>query len=198
VTAPGDADSHVHDAHLVARCLQGDEAAWQELLVRHRPLVLAIARRSGLGPEAAEDVYQGTCVTLLERLELVRDHRSLAAWIATTAARRCWRLRRARRFDVAEQAMEAPGAPRAGSPPAPDVAFREAVERQAVADAVASMREPCRTLLRRMFVDEVPYAQLAAELGLAVGSIGVYRRRCLDRLRAQLAAAGWLPGDSDS
>jgi RNA polymerase sigma factor (sigma-70 family) len=183
-----DAERHEHDAALVSRCLAGDDAAWEELLVRHRPLVLAIARRSGLGAEAAEDVYQATCVTLLQRLELLRDHRSLAAWIATTTARSCWKLRRADRGTAASE-------PESGIL-APDAAFAEEREREGVREALDGLREPCRTLLRRLFLDEAPYGDVASELGLALGSIGVYRRRCLDRLRARLVAAGWLKEDS--
>ena len=173
----------------------GDTAAWAELLVRHRPLIMAIARRNGLTGEAAEDLYQSTCLTMLERLDLLRDHRSLAAWVATTAARKAWKARADRRdVPLVELASQAPS---------PEREFADAAEQAAVRDALSRMKEPCRTLLRRMFVDDVPYQSLAKELGLAVGSIGVYRRRCLDRLRKDLHASGWrgpaaLPDGADS
>jgi DNA-directed RNA polymerase specialized sigma24 family protein len=37
-----------------------------------------------------------------------------------------------------------------------------------------------------------PYAEVAAELGLAVGSIGFTRQKCLERLRRQLEDMGFL------
>lgn len=46
---------------------------------------MAIAHRNGLRGDLAEELYQSTCVTLLQRLDLLCDHQSLAAWIATTA-----------------------------------------------------------------------------------------------------------------
>lgn len=185
-SAGGTAPSrHEEDAALVARCLAGEQAAWDQLLVRHRPLVLAVARRCGLGPDEAEDVFQSTCVTLLERLELLRDHRSLAAWVATTTARKCWRLRgRPRDAELRDPGLAAPSRP--------EVEFVAAAEREAVRGALESLGEPCRTLLAALFVEERPYGEVARDLGLAVGSIGVYRRRCLDRLRRILERGGWL------
>jgi DNA-directed RNA polymerase specialized sigma24 family protein len=37
-----------------------------------------------------------------------------------------------------------------------------------------------------------PYADVAKELGLAVGSIGFTRQKCMDRLRRQLDILGFL------
>ncbi len=176
-------DPHARDADLVARSLAGDGEAWAELLTRHQPLIHSIARRHRLSPEAAEDLVQTTCVIMLERLELLRDHRSLSAWIATTATRACWRAGRAR--------GEAELPDLAGGGPDPETAFRDAALRQAIADALETIGEPCRTLLRDLFADDASYDDLAVRLGLAVGSIGVYRRRCLTRLRHALASQGW-------
>ena len=43
-----------------------------------------------------------------------------------------------------------------------------------------------RKLLTLLIKDPpIPYAEISAELGIAVGSIGPTRRRCLDKLRRQ-------------
>ena len=120
--SPADPLRHAHDARLGARCLEGDDEAWTELLQRHRPLVLAIAHRNGLRGDLAEALYQATCVTLLQRLDLLRDHQSLAAWIATTAARKAWRVRRAARSCVSPEGEQASAAP------SPSVEFASAAE----------------------------------------------------------------------
>lgn len=167
---------------LVPRCLQGDGGAWAELLTRHRPLIMTIARRHGILGEAAEDLYQETCLTMLERLVLLRDHESLAAWIATTATRKCWRR---------EPRSEGEPEMLADERPSPHRAFEQASREEAVRRAMGELREPCRTILAALFEEDVPYDRLARRLGLSVGSIGVYRRRCLDRLRERLRARGW-------
>jgi DNA-directed RNA polymerase specialized sigma24 family protein len=44
-----------------------------------------------------------------------------------------------------------------------------------------------------LFFDEParPYQEIAAELGIAVGSIGFIRQRCLERLRKRLLETGF-------
>jgi RNA polymerase sigma factor (sigma-70 family) len=177
------------DATLVAASLAGDQSAWAQLLTRHRPLVLAVARRCGMAGDDLEDVYQSVCLTLLERLDLLRDHRSLAAWVATTTARRCWRLRAARPETALPEGRDpAPG---------PEEVFAVEAQRSAVQEALAAMPEPCATLLRLIFVEDRSYREVARRLGLAVGSIGVYRQRCLERLRVQLHATRGRGGEGD-
>jgi len=148
--------------------------------------VISIAARHGLRGDAAEDIYQATCVTLLERLELLRDHRSLAAWVATTVARKCWR-RRAER-GLAELPVDQPS-----DAPLLETALVDARQMDAVRQALEEIPEPCRSLLRQLFVEELAHADVARRHGIAAGSVGVYRRRCLDRLATRLRARGWLP-----
>ncbi|NUQ98128.1 MAG: sigma-70 family RNA polymerase sigma factor, partial [Streptomyces sp.] len=49
----------------------------------------------------------------------------------------------------------------------------------------------CRQLLRVLMASPPPsYQEVSAALGIAVGSIGPLRQRCLRRLRARLEARG--------
>lgn len=180
-------DRHAVDAQLVGRCLAGDGSAWERLLLRHRPLMWSIARRNGLTPDEAEEVCQSVSLVMLERLELLQDHRSLAAWVATTTARQCWRRRRRVRLETPGPDPDAT----VGPAPTPHDEFLAAAEREVVQRALAGLGERCRTLLTLLFVDGWTHARVAERLGLALGSIGVYRRRCLDRLARRLAAEGW-------
>ena len=51
--------------------------------------------------------------------------------------------------------------------------------------------ERCRQLLRILMASPKPgYQEVSAALGIAVGSIGPLRQRCLRRLRARLEARG--------
>ena len=51
----------------------------------------------------------------------------------------------------------------------------------------------CQQLVRMLFFEEParPYQEVARELGIAPGSIGFIRQRCLDRLREKLLEAGF-------
>ena len=50
----------------------------------------------------------------------------------------------------------------------------------------------CRQLIHMLFFEEParPYQEVAEALGIATGSIGFIRQRCLDRLRKNLIDAG--------
>jgi DNA-directed RNA polymerase specialized sigma24 family protein len=60
-------------------------------------------------------------------------------------------------------------------------------------DAQASLSPQCRRLIEMLFYESPsrPYEEVAAALGLAKGSIGFTRRRCLESLRKHLERAGF-------
>src|SRR6266478_1814936 len=67
-------------------------------------------------------------------------------------------------------------------------------EEQMLREAMASLTPQCRKLVDLLFFETParPYADVARELGLAVGSIGFTRQKCMDRLRRQLDILGFL------
>ena len=60
-------------------------------------------------------------------------------------------------------------------------------------DAIAGLAPRCRQLVEILFFEEQPrpYAAIAAELGVAVGSIGFIRQKCIERLRRRLEEMGF-------
>ena len=73
------------DAELVARCRDGDHAAWEALVDRYARYVHAIiVRVYRLGPDDAEDVFQEVFARIFERLGTLRDVDALRPWIAQT------------------------------------------------------------------------------------------------------------------
>ena len=70
----------------------------------------------------------------------------------------------------------------------------EQVEReQMLRDATASLPPRCQEMIRLLFFLEPPlaYSEVAKRLGLATGSIGFIRGRCLKRLRNALQQMGF-------
>lgn len=184
MTSPSDPD-------LVQRCLEGEEPAWHALTDRYADLVYGIARQCGLQPDDAGDVAQEVFVALLRSLARIRDRDRLAGWIARTARREAWRHARRRRR-VQERDASAPLV--TGAEPLPDEALQALEEEHAVRVAYGTLGERCRRLLDALFFQpDRPYAQIAEEQGMAVGSIGPTRRRCLEQLKAALAAEGIAP-----
>jgi RNA polymerase sigma factor (sigma-70 family) len=71
--------------------------------------------------------------------------------------------------------------------------LRQAEQEQSLRQAMSELPPRCRQLVHMLFFDEParPYQEIAAELGIAVGSIGFIRQRCLERLRKRLLETGF-------
>jgi RNA polymerase sigma factor (sigma-70 family) len=76
------------DSELVGRCLQGDDAAWSQLIGRYQRLVYSVAHALCSDPDDAADVFQATCLDLYKGLPLLRDVKALPAWLITVTRRR--------------------------------------------------------------------------------------------------------------
>jgi RNA polymerase sigma factor (sigma-70 family) len=179
-----------NDEALVQACLAGEEAAWEALIHKYKRLIYSIPFRYGATPDDAADIFQAVCVELYQELPKLRKVESLRSWLMTVAARQSlrWKNRRAR-----TQGEELSGHEESDplAPAGPE--WSAALERtQIVGEALARLSERCQTLIRRLFYDDPPqpYEELARELGLATGSIGFNRGRCLDKLRKALVELG--------
>lgn len=89
--------------------------------------------------------------------------------------------------DSDEQLLELSTEPRT------DLLLRQAEEEQALREAISGLPPRCRELIRMLFFEEPAreYREAAASLGIAVGSIGFIRQRCLEKLRRRLAEMGF-------
>jgi RNA polymerase sigma factor (sigma-70 family) len=175
------------DQDLIRRCRNGDVGAWRRLLARYERLVFSIPRRYGLSREDAADITQLAFTILFQSLDDLPEDSSLGAWLTTVARRHTWRLLDRNRREAAVER----GDPSEGSTPlGNDVT--EDVERWELTQwldyGLSLVGKPCRDLLSALYLEpEQPsYAQVAARLGMAVGSIGPTRIRCLKRLRQVL------------
>lgn len=172
---------------------ENDAEAWARLTERYTRLLWAIALSHGLTGGDAEDVVQTTWLRLVERIDGIREPARAGAWLATVARRESLRTVRRRRREVALERLPdpRPGDLTAGARPAPDPACLTAERerlRQVVA-AFSALPERCRRLLRLLAAGPSGYAEVAAALGIPVGSVGPTRGRCLatlDRLIGNL------------
>ena len=161
---------------------------------------LGVEAGCGLNKDAdAHDAVQMTWLRLVENLDRISDPERLAAWLATTARRECLQLlRKARRNRIDAGANALDDVADAGAPIDADLLLDE--RDRALWRAVASVSERCQRLLRVLMASPPPaYKEVAAALGMSIGTIGPTRQRCLDRLRqvvrADVNLAGQLGGD---
>jgi RNA polymerase sigma factor (sigma-70 family) len=169
---------------LVARVGDGDQEAWDELIERYAPLVWSICVRYQLSRPDCDDVGQSVWLLLMEQIGNLREPAALPGWLATTTKRESLRvLRAARRHDHAglppEDRMP---------PDTPDSMIEQDIikaERDAALRAAFAELPPvCHELLSMLISDPAPaYAEVSVRLGMAIGSIGPTRARCLERLR---------------
>lgn len=178
------------DDRLVAACLEGDERAWNALLDKYKRLIYSIALRYHASPDDAADIFQSVCLDLFSELSRVRQAAALRGWLitVTTHAALRWRRRSARRDQVERPDLDA-GEIGETLPTAED--DREALERaQEMREAIARLPERCQAMIRMLFFEDPPrpYNEVAASLGLATGSIGFIRGRCLEKLKKAVTA----------
>lgn len=181
------------DADLVRACLDGDEEAWAALIERYKRLLYSVLLRYGTSPEDAADLFQAVCVELYTELPRLRKVDSLRSWLITVATHQAfhWKKRHRRRLEregteLDEQTAEA------ATPPAPD-GLEELERAHLLQEGMARLTPRCRELVRLLFFRDppLPYDALARELGLATGSIGFIRGRCLQKLGRELTALGF-------
>jgi RNA polymerase sigma factor (sigma-70 family) len=180
---------------LVGRASRGDQDAWYELVDRYAPLVYTICTRYRLSNHDIEDVGQNVWLLLVEQLGKLREPAALPGWLATTTARECLRV-----------VTAASKAERLGTGLDDSVLFVDdavidgeilvAERNAALRAAFAELPPRCQQLLS-MLISDPPhsYAEIHAELGIPVGSIGPQRARCLERMRRSSALAALGEGE---
>lgn len=170
----------------MSECLRGNQDAWAGLIEKYKNLIFSIPIKRGLSREDAADVFQRVCLLLLADLASLRDPQALPLWLIRVTSHECSRWTRQERAQAAAAGAEQREA--AGSEPAPDELLAQLAEEQHLREALLSLSPRCRELIRMLFFEPEarPYQDVASRLGLATGSIGFIRARCLERLRRQL------------
>jgi RNA polymerase sigma factor (sigma-70 family) len=180
------------DEDLVEECLRGNEQAWAAVVDKYSNLVYSAPLKYRLPQEDAADVYQDVWVDLVGELKNLRKPGSLGGWLIAVATHKSYRLKR-RRNRIPEQ----PSSPLDPEPVSSDPLFpewKECVERsQILRDCIARLPDRCRRMVHLLFYQRpaLPYAEVARQFGLAEGSIGFIRGRCLERLRGSLEREGF-------
>lgn len=181
------------DERLVRECLDGSQEAWSTLINRYKRLIYSIPFRYGATPEDAADIFQAVCIELLSDLATVRKVESLRSWIISVTIHKSFRWKQQKKDDVELDGLEEEGpAVAVTSTPIPE--WLESTERaQKVREAITRLKPRCAEMIRLLFFEEppIPYQEVARRLGLATGSIGFIRGRCLGQMQKILAKMGF-------
>ena len=175
------------DAELVAACRHGDENAWNDLVDRYQRLIITVPRRAGLSEEQAADVLQEVFLTLLEKLDDIKQPEKIRSWIVTTAKFKTWGMIRGKKgiyLPESEEEMEAEMAKLPDAAPLADERLIELEEQHLIRTALKRLEDKCQTILSMIYLREraATYAEVAREIGVGETSISPLRARCLKKL----------------
>ena len=181
---------------LVQAAADGDAAAWKALVEGLSPLVWSVVRAHRLSDADAHEVYQTAWFRFAQNLGRIREPGKAGAWLASTARHECLKvIRSAQRLTLTDDPRLLDRVSEDGTP---EQSLLDSEEAAAQSERVRrlwqefeELGERCRQLLRVLMATPPPsYQDVSAALGIAVGSIGPLRQRCLRRLRARLEARG--------
>jgi RNA polymerase sigma-70 factor, ECF subfamily len=177
-------------ASLLQRLRQSAAAdAWVRFVKLYTPLLFFWARRLGLGHQDAADLVQDVFATLVQKLpgfEYDRD-RGFRNWLRTVLVNK-WRdicRRKAVVIAGGDEALAELAAPedRDGFGAAE---YRQHLVKRALELMQAEFSTKMWKAVWEHLVNDRPATEVAAELGIAVGTVYVAKSRVLSRLREEL------------
>lgn len=173
------------DADLVRRTTRGELTAFEELVDRHRPVVVRVA--AGIvGPEDAEDVSQDAFLRAFHRLERFRGEAPFRSWLLRITHNAALdHLARRRPEPVDPQTFDA-SAESSARPPAERLEVRERIER--LQRKLHGLSYEHRAVLVLRDAEGLSYEEIAditdSPLGTVKGRLHRARREFIAMLRA--------------
>jgi len=195
------------DSALVARCLDGDREAFDQLIDRFSSMAYMLAYRHLGDREEAMDLTQDVFLQIYRKLSSFRGHSSLKTWIHRIVVnmaynkRKHWRVRK-RNLTLS---LDAPVASRESDPngatlkdrvPDDSASPAERAERvdreQRLKLILASLPPLHRSILILRDMQELSYDEIADLLQIPVGTVKSRLSRARNELRQQLKREEWI------
>ena len=183
------------DAALVARCQQGDAAAFDQLVLRHQRRVFAVAWRLLGQYHEANDVAQDAFVRAWRAIGTFRGEAQFSTWLLGIVAnlcrnrRRWWALRARWTPASLDEASGPDGAPAlqiADTAPGPAAEALTGELRAHLLAALAMLDDTSRAVVVLRDMEGLSYAEIAQVLRCRVGTVKSRLNRARARLQARL------------
>jgi RNA polymerase sigma factor (sigma-70 family) len=172
------------EASLRRIALVQDRAAFERLFAHFAPRIKSYLMRGGATAQQAEDLAQEAMLTVWRKAALFDPARAAAAtWIFTIARNlRIDLIRRERHpgFDPADPGLMP------GEATLADADVEALQDSQAVQTAMRTLPPDQADVIALFFFSDKPHSEIAAELGIPLGTVKSRLRLAMTRLRAQL------------
>jgi RNA polymerase sigma factor (sigma-70 family) len=176
--------SKVQWAELIGRVSShGDRDAFKALFEHFAPRIKGFLLRTGCSVEEAEDVAQNTMIAVWRKADQFDPTTTgAAAWIFTIARNlRIDSARRAARDGRVGQDMDLEYEPDPGVPA--DLVMSRVEDAARITSAIEKLSADQSRVIRMSFIEERPHTEIAAALGIPLGTVKSRIRLAMKRLR---------------
>jgi RNA polymerase sigma-70 factor, ECF subfamily len=173
------------DLALVERCRAGNDAAFRELVDRHKKLVYGVILRTVADRSSADDLAQDVFLRVHKGLPSFRGESSLSTWLFRITRNVCAEVRDQRQFLQSLDTVDDDRLPRIHLG-MPDRAFADLELRDRLDKALAQLPSAVRFMVSAHYLGGQKYEDLAQALDLPIGTLKAHLHRAKRRLRALL------------
>jgi RNA polymerase sigma factor (sigma-70 family) len=179
--------SSLTNTELVALACNGDSDAWAEIVRRYEGLVWSVAANYSFRSADASDISQTVWLRLAQHLGRLTNPEGLKTWLVSTTRNECFRVSGQRSRTIPVDASDARVMADMAEPFDELTRLEDIEQNHALWEAFLRLPHTCQSLLELLNCDPRPtYVEVADRCGIAIGTIGSRRRRCLTSLREAL------------
>jgi RNA polymerase sigma-70 factor (ECF subfamily) len=178
------------DAELIARHKRGDQAAFEQLVLRWDTRVLNLAYRLACDREEAREIRQIAFMRAYRGLAGFNGDARFSTWLNRVVVN-IWRDRvrqQIKRRRDPESGEPVPDRPETGALPCPSAVSEQREAGRIVAEAVAALPDAEREVVALRHYQGLTFAEIAEVVDAPVSTVKTRMSRALVRLR------GWLKG----
>lgn len=197
------------EAQLLARCRQGDTAAWDELFDRHYAACgrFLFQLSGSFTAEDVEEICQETFLTIIKSLNTFQGNSQFQTWLFRIA------VNKARDFQEKQRAAKRGGGqlplslqledPETGltidppsSAPTPDAQLARQEDAAFIITALGQLGDPCQEIIELRYFGDLSYEEISKTLDLNEKTVSSRLSKCLDKLEG--IARAKISGENSS
>ena len=177
------------DARLIQCVLEGDDAAFAELVKKYQQPVHALVWRKVGDFHVAEEITQDTFLKAYQKLTTLKEPQRFASWLYVIATNRCKAWLRRKRLWM--QSLDATGgmqlekATYSGYVISENERVTAESQREVVKQLLAKLQESERTVMTLHYFGEMTCEEISKFLGVSVGAIKSRLSRARHRLKKE-------------